>query len=699
MPVIPQDEERVNVPSQVGRPATGLRQVPIDILSGPAEALGRMGGAIGGLGEALFIQAKVREGEDKKAWLDQALADEQVKHMDHQIMLKDPQTPYEVKRQKDDKFKEAQKTSRNWTDTTSIRDEEFEGLGASIKKYTFNEREKGLYNARIAVLNSSYNLQNTSILEKARVAHEFRVKEELVNTTLRAAIEGGHTVEQMVSGIEGGFKSPDGTIPDYLYPKMVEDVNDSVIALLQSRFNDDNINEATKTLNGDYDKYIYPEVQDGIKDEAQAVIDLWTVNSTVAANIDSYAENPADVAAAIRKDPMYRNDKVREDIITGLEKRLEQQEENTERIRGTDREKIYSLLFVEEPDEAAIKKVIVRSSLESKEKLAIQKYIDSGAYKTPNDELYEKHWEEIFTGTSPFLDIVDDEEADLAITGLKLQGVTDGQITKLKALRKLKLGTGVMSLYQAEIDDNFETLLNWRDKELFGLGSDDPELKEAYGATDKTVRQLNLIADFNKKAYREEKRWLENWIEKHPKENPKVGFDIVREKYYKKQAEGWLENFFDISRAGAEFGLSLFRGELPEDVRTGELGALERPDGGVSTELSITIESKDINEGRVTNIPLLVKGQIDVDNLLAGKKATKKQIDIAIKRAKERIEAGGTLPSFGTVEEAVIEAGKRSDEKGRNVPEGWKPIGWTKGKPPRRVYLTPNGENRTLENE
>lgn len=96
-----------------------------------------------------------------------------------------------------------------------------------------------------------------------------------------------------------------------------------------------------------------------------------------------------------------------------------------------------------------------------------------------------------------------------------------------------------------------------------------------------------------------------------------------------------------------------------DDPLTGELGILPRPDGSDSTELSITVTDLRLNDGRPTNIPLLVKGQVDVEKLLAGARGTPAQEEIAVRRAIERSKAT-PLPSYETIEEAVEAAKARS---------------------------------------
>lgn len=121
---------------------------------------------------------------------------------------------------------------------------------------------------------------------------------------------------------------------------------------------------------------------------------------------------------------------------------------------------------------------------------------------------------------------------------------------------------------------------------------------------------------------------------------------------------------------------------VAKSALTGELGTLKRPDGGVSTEISITVTDKRLNAGKPTNIPTLVRGQIDVDDLLAGKDVTKEQQEIAINRAVERVAEGQELPAYKTIEEAVKEAKARSLAK-PEVAE--KPVEVKKVKAPKEL--------------
>ena len=90
----------------------------------------------------------------------------------------------------------------------------------------------------------------------------------------------------------------------------------------------------------------------------------------------------------------------------------------------------------------------------------------------------------------------------------------------------------------------------------------------------------------------------------------------------------------------------------------GELGIWRSPDGrNESTERSITVEF----DGRYFNVPTLVKGQDDsaVQQILRGD-YTDEIRDVAVKRARERVRAGFSLPVFRSEEEAVSAAKARS---------------------------------------
>jgi len=106
--------------------------------------------------------------------------------------------------------------------------------------------------------------------------------------------------------------------------------------------------------------------------------------------------------------------------------------------------------------------------------------------------------------------------------------------------------------------------------------------------------------------------------------------------------------------------LDLNKPVTPEDARRGELGVLQRPDGGVSTELSITVRDPRLNAGKPTNIPLLVQGQEGVDSLLAGEKPTGQQQELAVRRAEARMKRGAILPAYDTIKQAVAAAEART---------------------------------------
>lgn len=116
----------------------------------------------------------------------------------------------------------------------------------------------------------------------------------------------------------------------------------------------------------------------------------------------------------------------------------------------------------------------------------------------------------------------------------------------------------------------------------------------------------------------------------------------------------------------AAFPLAQMLATASPSALTGELGTLHRPDGGYSSELSITVTDPRINSGQPTNIPTLVLGQIDVDALLSGEPVTGEQQERAIRRAVERVKTGAALPYYDSIDSAVQAAQSRSDAKSPN---------------------------------
>lgn len=112
----------------------------------------------------------------------------------------------------------------------------------------------------------------------------------------------------------------------------------------------------------------------------------------------------------------------------------------------------------------------------------------------------------------------------------------------------------------------------------------------------------------------------------------------------------------------------LYRVE-PDDARRGELGVLRGQDGRNMTEYSVTVK----DGSRYVNIPTLVKGQVDVESILAGKKPTQQQVEIALRRAKERQQAGATLPTYQTEPEALRAAETRTEQE-KMIQGGPRPV-------------------------
>jgi hypothetical protein len=112
--------------------------------------------------------------------------------------------------------------------------------------------------------------------------------------------------------------------------------------------------------------------------------------------------------------------------------------------------------------------------------------------------------------------------------------------------------------------------------------------------------------------------------------------------------------YFAQTQGGAVTGMA-----PRDDVRRGELGNLYDPQGRRNTEISITVDDPRLLGGRPTNIPQLVTGQQNLEALQAMNRPTNEQYDISVQRAIDRVKAGGYLPSYGSIEEAVKAAESR----------------------------------------
>ncbi len=102
-----------------------------------------------------------------------------------------------------------------------------------------------------------------------------------------------------------------------------------------------------------------------------------------------------------------------------------------------------------------------------------------------------------------------------------------------------------------------------------------------------------------------------------------------------------------VPDAAYKGGLTLARGEQTHDG----FPARKNADGTISTEVSITVTDKRLNDGKPTNIP----------SLWEGKEVSE---DEAVKRA---LKSGKQYQSFATIDDAVKAAQERSAQKGADL--------------------------------
>ncbi len=92
--------------------------------------------------------------------------------------------------------------------------------------------------------------------------------------------------------------------------------------------------------------------------------------------------------------------------------------------------------------------------------------------------------------------------------------------------------------------------------------------------------------------------------------------------------------------------------EKKETLKSTGKPIIKNPGGSISTEESITVNVKDLNKGRATNIPTIVEGK---------RVPEKKAIEHAVKN-----QAKNKYPSFNSVPEAVKAAKARSNQLGKD---------------------------------
>src|SRR4030095_16430728 len=104
-------------------------------------------------------------------------------------------------------------------------------------------------------------------------------------------------------------------------------------------------------------------------------------------------------------------------------------------------------------------------------------------------------------------------------------------------------------------------------------------------------------------------------------------------------------------RQGAVAGSPLSSGVPAE----GYLGTQNLGGGQTATALSQTVTDARINQGKPTNIPLIVPGisQQEIQSIAAGKEPSGEAYERSIAHAQNRIARGEQIPSYGTIDEAV----------------------------------------------
>jgi hypothetical protein len=101
----------------------------------------------------------------------------------------------------------------------------------------------------------------------------------------------------------------------------------------------------------------------------------------------------------------------------------------------------------------------------------------------------------------------------------------------------------------------------------------------------------------------------------------------------------------------------------------GYLGPQKLGGGQTATALSQTVTDARINQGKPTNIPLIVPGisQQEIQSIAAGKEPSEEAYERSIAHAQSRIARGEQIPSYGTIDEAVSVSKAESEDRGTRL--------------------------------
>lgn len=99
----------------------------------------------------------------------------------------------------------------------------------------------------------------------------------------------------------------------------------------------------------------------------------------------------------------------------------------------------------------------------------------------------------------------------------------------------------------------------------------------------------------------------------------------------------------------------------------GFLGPQDLGNGNVATVLNHTVTDPRLNQGRATNIPLIVPGisPEDIRSIAGGARPSDAAYERSIAHAQQRVQRGEAIPSFDSIEAAVEAAKNESSERGR----------------------------------
>jgi len=379
-------------------PETGLRPAPVNLLTPVPKALGQavgeVGEFIGKLGQVIYQRAKELDAKAIKMGAEEGLTDYINIESQYAQRLELAETPEE----KLNVIKERNEwvaTYKDWSDLSALDEEKLGYFGRRLKKLGWTPEALFEYQIKLQKVRNQYDeyfakaaaqniktlkvqlYQTRKNIEKYNMLHIY--KEDGSGSSLNTAInkiidqESPHREQHIqeltttfIDAVSGRIGTPEERPYD---AKILEDVIKGVY---------DN-----KFVDADILKY---------HDKAKKALEEKQITDIITEKQNAYFDNPQEVTNQIRKDKSISVE-AQDKIISALEKRLNQYEENKTRAKLNDKDRI-AVLEKEGKRQEALNFLRNSPNFTPAEKTKEEKDILEGKYIIPRRD--EKVFADIF---------------------------------------------------------------------------------------------------------------------------------------------------------------------------------------------------------------------------------------------------------------------------------------------------------------